>query len=51
VIFKGVPVTPKLRAVIDLARVESDDVVKRAPRAAKSSRSTARNGTTTRRAP
>jgi hypothetical protein len=35
VIVKGIPVTPKLRTVIDLARVESDEVVKRALRAAK----------------
>ena len=35
VVVKGIPVTPKLRTVIDLRRVESDDVVKRALRAAK----------------
>jgi hypothetical protein len=35
VIVKGIPVTPKLRTVIDLARVEEDAVVKRALRAAK----------------
>jgi len=34
-LLKGIPVTPKLRTVIDLARVERDDVVKRALRAAK----------------
>ena len=34
-IFKGIPVTPKLRTVIDLARVEDDETVKRALRAAK----------------
>ena len=35
VIVKGIPVTPKLRTVIDLARVEDDETVKRALRAAK----------------
>jgi hypothetical protein len=34
-VFKGIPVTPKLRTVIDLARVEDDETVKRALRAAK----------------
>jgi hypothetical protein len=34
-LLKGIPVTPKLRTVIDLARVEEDAVVKRALRAAK----------------
>src|SRR4029079_12348642 len=34
-LIKGIPVTPKLRTVVDLARVERDDVVKRALRAAK----------------
>jgi hypothetical protein len=34
-ILKGIPVTPKLRTVIDLARVEDEAVVKRALRAAK----------------
>jgi len=34
-VFKGIPVTPKLRTIVDLRRVESDDVVKRALRAAK----------------
>jgi hypothetical protein len=34
-VVKGIPVTPKLRTVMDLARVESDDVVRRALRAAK----------------
>ena len=34
-IVKGIPVTPKLRTVIDLARVEDDETVKRALRAAK----------------
>jgi hypothetical protein len=34
-LLKGIPVTPKLRTVIDLRRVESDDVVKRALRAAR----------------
>jgi hypothetical protein len=34
-ILKGIPVTPKLRTVIDLARVEDDETVKRALRAAK----------------
>jgi hypothetical protein len=33
--LKGIPVTPKLRTIIDLRRVESDQVVKRALRAAK----------------
>jgi hypothetical protein len=33
--LKGIPVTPKLRTVIDLAMVEDDTVVKRALRAAK----------------
>jgi hypothetical protein len=35
VIVKGIPVTPKLRTVIDLARTEDDETVKRALRAAK----------------
>jgi hypothetical protein len=35
VVVQGVPVTPKLRTVIDLARVEEEAVVKRALRAAK----------------
>jgi hypothetical protein len=35
VIVKGIPVTPKLRTVIDLARSEDDETVKRALRAAK----------------
>jgi hypothetical protein len=35
IVLKGIPVTPKLRTVIDLARVEEDAVVKRALRAAK----------------
>jgi hypothetical protein len=35
VIVKGIPVTPKLRTVIDLANVEDETVVKRALRAAK----------------
>jgi very-short-patch-repair endonuclease len=35
VVVKGIPVTPKLRTVIDLARVEDDATVKRALRAAK----------------
>jgi hypothetical protein len=35
VVLNGIPVTPKLRTVIDLRRVEGDDVVKRALRAAK----------------
>jgi hypothetical protein len=34
-LVKGIPVTPKLRTVIDLARVEDEPVVKRALRAAK----------------
>jgi hypothetical protein len=34
-LLKGIPVTPKLRTVIDLARVEEEAVVKRALRAAK----------------
>jgi hypothetical protein len=34
-LFKGIPVTPKLRTIVDLRRVESDDVVKRALRAAR----------------
>ncbi|WP_028064572.1 DUF559 domain-containing protein [Solirubrobacter soli] len=34
-VLKGIPVTPKLRTIIDLRRVESDDVVKRALRAAR----------------
>jgi hypothetical protein len=34
-VYKGIPVTPKLRTVIDLARVEEEPVVKRALRAAK----------------
>ena len=34
-VLKGIPVTPKLRTMIDLGRVEGDDVVKRALRAAK----------------
>ena len=34
-ILKGIPVTPKLRTVIDLARVEEERIVKRALRAAK----------------
>jgi hypothetical protein len=35
VVVKGIPVTPKLRTVIDLARTEDDETVKRALRAAK----------------
>jgi hypothetical protein len=35
IVLKGIPVTPKLRTVIDLARVEDEMVVKRALRAAK----------------
>ena len=35
IVLKGVPVTPKLRTVIDLARVEEGAVVRRALRAAK----------------
>ena len=35
VILKGIPVTPKLRSVIDLARVDEERVVKRAPRQAR----------------
>lgn len=35
VVVKGIPVTPKLRTVIDLARVAHDRTVKRALRAAK----------------
>jgi hypothetical protein len=35
VLLKGIPVTPKLRTVIDLARVEDEPAVKRALRAAK----------------
>src|SRR3954469_22197456 len=35
VIVKGIPVTPKLRTLIDLARTEDDETVKRALRAAK----------------
>jgi hypothetical protein len=35
VVVQGIPVTPKLRTVIDLARVESDEVVRRALRAAR----------------
>jgi hypothetical protein len=35
VLLKGIPVTSKLRTVIDLRHVEGDDVVKRALRAAK----------------
>jgi hypothetical protein len=35
VIVRGIPVTPKVRTVIDLARVEDDETVKRALRAAK----------------
>jgi hypothetical protein len=34
-IVKGIPVTPKLRTVIDLARVADDETVKHALRAAK----------------
>ena len=41
-LIKGIPVTPKLRTVVDLARVERDDVVKRALRAAKVQRRRAR---------
>jgi hypothetical protein len=35
VLLKGIPATPKLRTVIDLARVEDEAIVKRALRAAK----------------
>ena len=35
VLLKGIPVTPKLRTLIDLARVEDEAIVKRALRAAK----------------
>jgi hypothetical protein len=35
IVLKGIPVTPKLRTVLDLRRVEGDEVVKRALRAAK----------------
>src|SRR4029079_8664538 len=41
-LIKGIPVTPKLRTVVDLARVERDDGVQRALREAKVQRRRAR---------